>query len=381
MNCCMINMFCTTRYYCNLYTLYLICYRNFLQSSCLFLRCFLPFISFRHHSDVRHDLHTVAMLTGAATGVVSGFLSGIVRENTVQHKFDVKNDEHATVHLLYHVEFLHLPVICGGLLYSYCLVFDKLPSVRAAKQALFTGFVGGMMWTAGFVILMGNSSAYDLLRIFLFTFMMTFLFVYMTVIRAHQKPWLLSVIIFVVCLYWESGYFDSLIWDFPSSRFPIPGCMTGMIIVFVVRVHIVLDNKTRFALPIFDSKDHEVHEPDVMDISEVHFNLLLWQGITFITEQVSLALIQMTKPRLAGDYRDQPGIVFSCLTMSAFIGVMSSSFRLPLLNKVCIVIALLVLYVVLTLSAMVLHNGYFLEIVLGYTIALTTYPTANKGIR
>ena len=339
----------------------------------------LPAVYFiRHHSDVRHDLHTVAMLTGAGTGVVSGFLSGIVRESTFDHNTVNPHTDHTTVHLLYHFEFLHLPVVCGSLLYSYCLVFDKLPSIRATKQAIFSGFVGGMLWTAAYVIAMGQSSAYHLLRIFLFTFMMTFLSVYMTVIRQHQKPWLVSIVAFVIVLYWESGYFDSLIWNFPTSRFPIPGSITALIIVFVVRVHIVLDSKGNTLLPkTYDEKEHE-HE--VVDMSEVHLNLLIWQGITYITEQLSLTIIQVTRPSSKGDFRDQGGVVFPCLTMSVYIAIMSSSFRIPLLHKVLIVVSLILLFIVLTLTSQVLHNGYFLEIILGFTIALTTYPN-NKGIR
>lgn len=325
----------------------------------------------RHHTPIRHDLHTIAMLTGAATGVVSGFLSGIVRESHVHSAIELKQGQHGTVHLLYHLEFLHLPVICGSLLYSYCLVFDKLPSVRATKQAIFTGFVGGILFTASYIIIAGNSPAYVLMRMFLFSFVLVFLSAYMTVIRNHQKPWLITVIAYIMCLHWESGHFDSLIWDFESSRFPIPGSITGMIIVFGMQVHVIYKQGYNLPFTFADS-----YEP--MEISELHFNILIWQGITYITEQLSLALIQTTKPKLSGEHHDKPSFMFSCLTMAAYIGVMSSYFRTSLIMKVYIVLALLTMYITLTLSAMVLHNGYFIEIVMGYTIALTTHPHSFK---
>lgn len=334
----------------------------------------------RKHPALKQDIHTMAMLAGAATGINSGFLSSIVTEHSWKHPVkdisdNVIGPQVTKTMMLRHLEFLHLPVIFGSMLYSYCIVFDRLPSRQSTRLAASTALCGAVMITLTTTFGDQRQGVMDVLLIFMSMFLLAFLVGMIPVIKVYQRPWMICVMIFILCIYWEKFHFDTLVWNWEECRYPIPGCITAMTVVLLLNVHESGDTKVVTSAENLISKDKILDSngngPEVIDIREVLMNAFAWHGVTYVIERISLAFIKGSKKHHADMLPQSPhgsDVWISCVTMIAYVGVMSTHFKATNNHKLALVLSGLLLYVSVTLSVGVLSNAYFIDMIFGLTI-------------
>ncbi|ELU15298.1 hypothetical protein CAPTEDRAFT_221571 [Capitella teleta] len=299
------------------------------------------------------DKSNLGMFTGASTGFICGFLSSIIN-----HDNEIPTGDHRASHLvklLYSMEVLHIPVLIGSLVYTLCLVMERFPLINSLFLAIATSTCVAMTATVGTVIYDGEETARTTLsyaNIFVITLVESFLIILLPVIRQSQRPWVWATTAFLPCLIWQGNFFDCLVWDASAPRFPLPGCLTGLII------------SAHADLLTLKSKHQKYTHEDPM---ENLLNGFTWHVVTFVVQRLSLAVILLgnSAPSAVEAGND---VWLCCLMMIAFLALVAPGNRIQPSTKVVIVLAGLVFYLSVTITNEILTNGYFIDSALGLTI-------------
>jgi hypothetical protein len=321
-------------------------------------------------THLKDDPTTLGMVSGALIGVITGFLSGI--EKLVQ--LDTPDDFSLTPEkspLVYNLEILHIPVVFGSVMYSFCLVFDRLPKGNRLKWASMVGLCGAVVVTMVRSVLTTPqryvTNGINQFVFFAVIMLSFFLIGLLPGAQPGQKAWIICIIVWMLQLMWQMTFFDNLLWNWQEMQFPIPGCLTGIIILFFGDV--LVSARTPTALKMYDpGKEYKSLGREPL---EPVLNAFLWHSVTFIVQKMSLYLIQQKNK--SGPF--VPVYTFeatiTCLLSLFFLYIVSAHLKASPLMRVFIVILTLIYYVVQGLGNLGLPNGLFLDILLGLTIVYT----------
>ena len=313
------------------------------------------------------DKNNLGMFTGATTGFLSGFLSSIVNHESavpteIPHIGNVER-------FLYSLEVLHIPVIVGSLVYSLCLVIEKFPAVNSLFLAAATATCVAMTATVGVTMMDGEESSRSTLAyasIFAFSLVESFLLILLPVIRPSQRLWVWTSCALLLSLLWQGGFFDTLVWDLAFPRFPIPGFLSGLIVIFMLDL-VTMRSDLIYRGPRANS-DGPLSDSEELtrDPMEVLLNAFTWHVITFVVQRLSLAVILLGNvPR-----NEQTGsdVWLCCLLMICFLALITPSYKAAASTKVNIILAGMVFYTTVSVTSGILTNGYFIDTMFGLTI-------------
>lgn len=321
-------------------------------------------------THLKEDAITLGMVSGALIGVVTGFLSGI--ERLVQSDFP---DEFTTVAkkspAVYNLELLHIPVVIGSVMYSFCLVFDRLPKGNQLKWASMVGMCGSVLATmmrSSMAVPQkyetNSTNSYFFFFVALLSFFLIGLF---PEAKPAQKAWIVCIIVWMVQVMWQMVFFDNLIWNWEENFFPIPGCLTGIIIVFFADV--LISSRALPAMKVYNRRKSSgslAKQP-----MEPILNAFLWHSVTFIVQKISLYMIQQKNK--SGPFI--PSYTFeatiTCVLSLFFLYIISAHLKARPLTRTVLVIITLTYYAVQGLCNLGLPNGLFIDIMLGQTIVYT----------
>ena len=339
------------------------------------LPCMLPpVVVARHFSIFTIDSNTLAMLSGVSSGVIVGFLSTVVIPVTGTH------DNHQS-HLSYHLELLellHIPVLLGAIMQTLLHVFVRLPPLHRLHVASFAAFLGTFMLVAGFAMMGEDETSADTLKTFMQTYILLFCVTLTPFVSDHQIAWLICLDSFLLLTIWENRHTEAASWNFEQHRLPIPGCFTGMIIVFLLhRSDTIEDN---FSAQMTDSYDDDAKIEEIDSKQKTLYRIennswanvaIFWFLVTYGMERLSLMYV--VGKSLSGHAR----LAFSdtwlcCVICCGFYGLMSKNFPSPTIHKVIIILLCLFIYISFTLVHHIFANAIFVHTMFGLTFVHLT---------
>ncbi len=313
-------------------------------------------------TQLRDDPATLGMVTGALIGVLTGFLSAM--ERLVQADVPGSLDIGVGPDPIYNLELLHIPVVLGAVMYSFTLSYERMPSGHRLRLAGVIGLVGAVLVTTGLTVLEGDiSSTATMTKLFPFAFLAWFLVGLLPSAPDSHQAWIVCTVIWLIQLMWQSRFFDALVWDWQRCKFPIPGFLTGMIVVFFGDVITCRASAKHFSQPRRTQMTRDPMEPIT--------NCFLWHAITFVVQRISLYIIESKK--VAGPFTPKYPFeaAVTCVITLALLYVTSVNLRGTTLSKVMIGSLGLLVYVFSSLNHLALPNGMFLDIVLGILCVYT----------
>jgi len=326
-----------------------------------------------------HDTNVTAIVIGATTGAIAGFLSSVITNNDLSAISAQSLTRSEIVTFICTLEFLHIPVVVGTVMFSFCLLFTKLPPltlivIAAAIAACGTvllsiiillindPMIGGFSGSQEFSVL-GHSA------LLLETFLGVFILALMPALRSNKRAWLICIAFFTVSSHWQWSFLDSLQWDWEKSYFPITGSLFAIVVLFMVEV-IEMSETADLTL-----RRSRVRQESSADESNPVFTAIMWHIGAYVVERTSLTIILDSRRRLSkhGHYSQGSDAWLSCLGMLGLLGLLSpsGSRHFSLLNRAIIVCLGLTLYVCMTATSDALANGYFLDDVLGLTVLVS----------
>ena len=326
-----------------------------------------------------HDTNITAIVIGATTGAIAGFLSSVVTndEAAVASSHPLTRSE--TVTFICTLEFLHIPVVVGTVMFSFCLLFTRLPPLTLVIIAAAIGACGTVM--LGIVLLLVNDpmiggfsgnqefSIVNHSTILLEAFLGIFILALMPALRSNKRAWLICIACLTISSHWQSSFLDSVQWHWEKSYFPIPGSLFAIIVLFMVDV-IEMSETADFSV----RRSREKLMFFTEDSSPV-FTAVMWHIGAYVIERTSLTIILDSRRRSwKHGHRPQGSDAWlSCLGMLGLLGLLSpsASRHFSLLDRVIIISLGLMLYVCMTATSDALANGYFIDDVLGLAVLVT----------
>lgn len=326
-----------------------------------------------------HDTNVTAIVIGATTGAIAGFLSSVITNSDLSAVTSQSPTRSETVTFICTLEFLHIPVVVGTVMFSFCLLFTKLPPltlivIAAAIAACGTvllsiiillindPMIGGFSGSQEFSVL-GHSA------LLLETFLGVFILALMPALRSNKRAWLICIACFTVSGHWQWSFLDSVQWDWEKSYFPIPGSLFAIVVLFMVEV-IEMSETADLTL-----RRSRVRQESSADDSNPVFTAIMWHIGAYVVERTSLMIILDSRRRSSkhGHYSQGSDAWLSCLGMLGLLGLLSpsASRHFSLLDRAIIVCLGLTLYVCMTATSDALANGYFLDDVLGLTVLVS----------
>lgn len=326
-----------------------------------------------------HDTNITAIVIGATTGAIAGFLSSVVRNDEIYAVNTQSLDRSETVTFICTLEFVNIPVVLGTVMFSFCLLFTKLPPVTLVIIAMATAACGTVL--LGISLLLINDPMIGIVdsgqefsiishsATLLETFLGIFILALMPALRPNKRAWLVCIACFTVSIHWQWGFLDSLQWDWEKSYFPIPGSLFAIVVLFMVEVVEMSETADLTQRRLRTRLESSVEESNPV------FTAIMWHIGAYVVERTSLTIILDSRRRASkhGHYAQGSDAWLCCLGMLGLLGILSPSANryFSMLNRVIIVCLGLVLYVCMTATSDALANGYFLDDVLGLVVLIT----------
>jgi len=326
-----------------------------------------------------HDTNVTAIVIGATTGAIAGFLSSVVTNDDIT-VFSLPSLVHGdTVAFICTLEFLHIPVVLGTIMFSFCLLFTRLPPPTLVIIAAATAACGTVILGTGLLLIndpmigsFSSSQDFSIVShsaVLVETFLGIFLLALMPALRSNKRAWLICIACVTVTSHWQWGFLDCLQWDWQNSYFPIPGSLFAIVVLFMTEV-IEMSETADLTLRRSRTRLGSLSE----DSSPV-FTAIMWHVGAYVVERTSLTII-LDSRRKSSKYGHRPqesDAWLCCLGMLGLLGILSSSAsrHFSLLIRVIIICLGLMLYVCMTATSNMLANGYFLDDVLGLAVVVT----------
>jgi len=326
-----------------------------------------------------HDTNVTAIVIGATTGAIAGFLSSVITNNDLSAITSQLPARSETVTFICTLEFLHIPVVVGTVMFSFCLLFTKLPPLTLIVIAAAIAACGTVLLSI--IILLINDpmiggftggqefSVVAHSALLLETFLGVFILALMPALRSNKRAWLICIACFTVSGHWQWSFLDSVQWDWEKSYFPIPGSLFAIVVLFMVEV-IEMSETADLTL-----RRSRVRQGPLADDSNPVFTAIMWHIGAYVVERTSLTIILDSRRRSLkhGHYSQGSDAWLSCLGMLGLLGLLSpsASRHFSLLDRVIIICLGLMLYVCMTATSDALANGYFLDDVLGITVLVS----------
>jgi len=327
-----------------------------------------------------HDTNITAIVIGATTGAIAGFLSSVVTNDEIMViSSQPVAPRSETVTFICTLEFLHIPVVVGTVMFSFCLLFTRLPPltliiIAAAIAACSTVMLGIVLLliTDPMIGGFGGSQEFSIVShsaMLLETFLGVFILALMPALRSNKRAWLICIACLTVSSHWQSSFLDSAQWRWDKAYFPIPGSLFAIVVLFMVEV---IEMSETADLTLRRSRDRSVF---FAEDSNPVFTAIMWHIGAYVIERTSLTIILDSRRRSSKHgHRPQGSDAWlSCLGMLGLLSLLSpsASRHFSLLERVIIISLGLVLYVCLTATSDALANGYFLDDVLGLAVLVT----------
>ena len=332
------------------------------------------------------DRYLASVMTGAITGFVSGFLATVVRNDVADAALRrelllVSDTKKLVVTTFCTLEFLHLPVVFGAIAYTLCLLFSRLPPLAVLILSMATATCGAAIFTIGLAVVYNDRPPQDGFGVVaastvLLVFVIIFILALMPAMRANKRAWLVAVGGFIVAVYWQTGFLDTMQWDWERSYFPIPGALTGLLVLFTLDL-VDLSESADFAgaarRPAFDS---DIVPAESESEAALH-TALTWHVGAYVVERTSLTFILESRSSAAkaGHRPPQTDIWLCCLGMLGLLSLLTTR-RLTLFVRMLIVVLGVTLYVCVSVANGHISNGYFIDGVFGLAI-LSTAVTSD----
>jgi len=326
-----------------------------------------------------HDTNVTAIVIGATTGAIAGFLSSVVSNDEISVASPASLTRDSSETFICTLEFLHIPVVLGTVMFSFCLLFTRLPPLTLVIIAAATAACGTVILGTGLLLIndpmIGSFSSGQPFSIvshstvLVETFLGIFVLALMPALRSNKRAWLICIACFTVSSHWQWSFLDSLQWDWQKSHFPIPGSLFAIIVLFMAEV---IEMSETADLTLRRSRARLGY---MADDSSAVFTAVMWHVGAYVVERTSLTIILDSRRRSSKHgYRPQGSDAWlCCLCMLGLLGILSPSANrhFSLLSRVTVICLGLVLYVTMTVTSDALANGYFLDDVLGLAVLVT----------
>lgn len=325
-----------------------------------------------------HDRYIISIFTGATTGFISGFISNVVVNLSDDAVYSFL--QHRYVILFCMLEFLHLPVVFGVVTYSFCLVFSRPPPLNIVILSFAVATCGMVIFNVTSMMLfepdktdeIGIGKAASLL-VFLVIFFMALL----PVVRSNKRAWIICACGFAANIYWQTGFFDTVQWNWEASSFPVPGFLTGLVTLFMLDVADLREAEDKPRMRRAIEYENDDVESELMRTSSDGNNVvtaLTWHSFSYVVERTSLTFIMQSRGHKGQSLDSDTWI--SCLAMLGVLAILTSERQFSLTIRLIILMLGLILYVSVTVTSGHLSNGYFLDDVFGLAF-LTTAVTSD----
>jgi len=198
----------------------------------------------------------------------------------------------------------------------------------------------------------------------------------MPAMNGNCRTWVLCVVGFGVNVYWQSSFLDTLQWNWDRSWFPIPGFLTGVILLFLLDVVEFSESgvsdlptrQIRRSVRLADSFEHATHAAN----SEGMITAVTWHAIAYIVERTSLTIIMENRGAKSQGSVSRSDAWLCCLGMLGVVAVLTSLKDFSQLVRLIILMLGMMLYVCLTVTNGRLANGFFIDSVFGIALLTTS---------
>jgi hypothetical protein len=327
----------------------------------------------------------MAIIVGATTGAVSGFVSTVV-DNSLLVSADVIPFRDSNVAaVICSLEFLHIPVVVGAIMYTFCLLFTRLPPVTLLVLAVATAACGTTIFGIALTVVhdpffTGDNASIsgssfrvsDWTAVLFVVFAGIFIASLLPLLHVNKRAWLVCLATLVASSYWQANFFDTMQWDWDRSHFPIPGTLVGIVLLYMIDViqlteaADVAGKRQSLRLESADSSPY---------IGDTILSTMTWHVGAYVVERTSLTFIlNSRRSRLKPEQRGGSDVWLCCLGMLGLLSICSSygSKLFTLFGRNVTICLALALYVCITATTGVLANGYFIDDILGLSIFATT---------
>jgi len=323
-----------------------------------------------------HDANITAIVIGATTGAIGGFLSSVVSNDNVATVGHAPQSRSDTVAFICTLEFLHIPVVVGSVMFSFCLLFTRLPPptliiIAAAMASCATVIFGISLLLLNDPMLGGYSGGREFSivghsAVLSEAFLGTFILSLMPALRSNKRAWLVCTGCFVISGHWQWNFFDSLQWNWEKSYFPIPGSLFAIVVLFMSEV-----------IEMSETADLTQRRSRARVAVESYpvFTAIMWHIGAYVVERTSLTII-LDSRRMSSKHSHRSrgsDAWLCCLGMLGVLMILSPSANrhFSLLERVVIICLGLFLYVCMTVTSDALANGFFIDDVLGLAVLVT----------
>lgn len=334
-----------------------------------------------------NDRFIISIFIGAATGFISGFVSSVVVGTSEDR---VHSTPKQTVMLMIcMLEFLHLPVVCGVVMYSFCLIFSRPPRLTIIILSFAVATCGMVIINVGITMLYKQDDN-DILGIGLaasvFVFLLIFFVALLPSVKSNKRAWIVCAAGFAISVYWQSGFFDALQWNWETSVFPIPGFLMGLVTIFLLEVADLRETEEKSRLRRHNEQlnDHikKIEDFNMETVKSASSNnvttALTWHSFSYIVERTSLTFIM--EHRGHHDKRSSSDTWISCLAMFGVLAILTLERHLSLTVRLVILILSLCLYVCISVIHGHLVNGFFLDDVFGLAFLATAVTSDHIAL-
>lgn len=329
-----------------------------------------------------HDRYIVSIFTGATTGFISGFISNVVGHYPTNSSDVVVQHNSYYILVFCMLEFLHLPVVCGVTMYTFCLVFSRPPRLNIVILSLAVATCGTIILNIGMMMIYEpekTSTTGFRKSTSALIFILIFAVALMTSVRANKQAWLICGVGYILNIHWQSGFLDSVQWNWNANLFPVPGFLSGLVTLFMLDVADLQETHDKTELRRI-KRAHEESDSDVATSDKNISTTITWHSFSYIIERTSLTFIMENRNQKSRNSSSETWIC--CLGMICLLGIFThSGQQLSLPIRIIIMLLGLVLYISITVTSGYLVNGFFLDDAFGIAFLATAVTSDHIVLR
>lgn len=306
-----------------------------------------------------NDKNFNCILRGATTGFLSGFFGNIVSDDF--------NNKHTTksglVQAVCNLEFLHIPVVAGTLMCMFCFLFRRFPPLTIVILSMALGVCCSAIFSLGSIFFSATPEVATINKTHSFlVFVIVFLLGIIPSVNIIKQSWLLCLIGFIMSIVWQSKHLETMQWNWQLVRFPIPGFLTAVLVLFfldLIDFHECDINKLwRRRKP----RKYDANIPDASCYDNEENNTLAttltWHCACYIVERTVLTLISERQ------HKNRPyktDTWFCCLIMLFVYLLHANHKKISCIEKIVLSLLALSCYLCVGVTNGILSNGYFID--------------------
>ena len=306
-----------------------------------------------------NDKNFNCILRGATTGFLSGFFGNIVNDD-FSDKLTTKS---GLVQALCNLEFLHIPVAAGTLMCMFCFLFRRFPPLTIVILSLALGVCCSAIFSLGLVFFSAAPEVAIINKTQSFlVFVIVFLLGIIPSVNNIKQAWLLCMIGFTMSIIWQSKHLETMQWNWQLVRFPIPGFLTAILVLFfldLIDFHECDNQKLRRRRK---ARKYDTNIPDTLYYDDEGSNTLAttltWHCASYIIERTVLTLISERQ------HKNRPyktDTWFCCLIMLFIYLLYVNHKKISCMEKIVLTLLAISCYLCVGVTNGILSNGYFID--------------------